>query len=88
MPIDILREGAAGGSFLPTDPEGTAGVSTSLMLALNEVAIGQFLARRGGTASFDGASRTLAAYSEAFERILGLAPGSWMPLDEACWPEC
>ncbi len=63
-------------------PTGTAAVITSLMLALNEVAIGLFLARRAGTVSFDSASRTLAAYSEAFERILGLPPASWTPLDE------
>jgi len=46
--VDILREGAADGSFSLTSPEGTAGVFTALILGLNEVAIRLLLGRRDG----------------------------------------
>lgn len=80
--VDILRDGAADGSFSLTYPEGTASVFTSLILGLNEVAIRLFLGRRDGTVAFDTATSSLAAYFEAFERILGIPPSSWPLLDE------
>ena len=80
--VDILREGAADGSFSITDPDGTATVLTSLMLDLNDVAIQLFLARRARTVSFDTVKHTLASYAEASERILGLPPGTWPLVDE------
>jgi hypothetical protein len=42
-----------------------------------------FLSRQAGTITFDEVERTLAAYSEAFERILGLPPGSWELVDSS-----
>ena len=41
------------------------------------------LARRDGVVSFDTVMGTLAAYAEAFERILGIPPSSWPLVDEA-----
>ena len=79
---DILRQGAAEGSFSLTSPESTASVLTSLMLGLNDVAIRHFLARRQGTVTFDTVMSTLASYAEAFERILGIPPRSWPIVDE------
>jgi AcrR family transcriptional regulator len=73
--LEILREGAADGSFSLASPEGTAGVITSLILGLNEAAIRLFLARRDGTVPLETVICTLTAYSEAFDRILG-APGA------------
>ncbi len=81
--VDILRQGAADGSFSLTSPEGTASVFTSLMLGLNDVAIRLLLGRRDGTVSFDTVMGTLAAYAEAFERVLGIPPLSWPLVDEA-----
>jgi AcrR family transcriptional regulator len=79
---DILCQGAADGSFSLTYPAGTASALTSLLLGINEAAVRLFLGRRDGTVSFDTASCTLAAYFEAFERMLGLPPTPWPLLDE------
>jgi len=81
--VSILRQGAADGSFSLTSPEGTASVFTALILGLNEVAIRLFVGRRDGTVSLETVTCTLAAYTDAFERILGLPPLSWPIVDEA-----
>ncbi len=81
--VEILRQGAADGEFSLTSAEGTASVLTSLMLGLNEVAIRLFLGRRDGTVSLETVTCTLAAYADAFERILGLPSLSWPIVDEA-----
>lgn len=78
----ILAEGVADGTFSLADPEGSASVVTSLMLALNEAAVLLFLGRREQTVRFETATRTLASYAEALERILGIPAGSWPLLDE------
>jgi AcrR family transcriptional regulator len=80
--LAVLREGAADGSFSLTSPEGTASVFASLVLGLNEVAVRLFLARRDGTVSFETVTSTLAAYLEAFGRILGNPAALWPPYDE------
>ncbi len=77
--LTILREGAADGSFALASPEGSAAVFTSLILGLNEVATRLFLARRDGIVSYETVACTLAAYFEAFDRILGV-PGAFGPL--------
>lgn len=81
--LEILRQGAADGEFSLISPEGTASVFTSLMLGLSDVAIRLFLGRRDGTVSFETVTCTLAAYADAFERILGLPSLSWPIVDEA-----
>lgn len=80
--VDILRQGAADEEFSVGSPEGAASVLTSLILGLNDVAIRLFIARRDGTVSFDAVIGTLAAYAEAFERILGIPPLSWPIVNE------
>ena len=79
----IVRQGAAEGSFTPTSPDGAAAVVVALMLGLNELATQLFLARQANRVTFDEVVTTLAAYTEAFERILGLPAGSWAMLDDA-----
>jgi AcrR family transcriptional regulator len=79
----IVRQGTAEGSFTPTSPDGAAAVVVALMLGLNELATQLFLARQANTVTFDEVVTTLAAYTEAFERILGLPAGSWAMLDDA-----
>jgi AcrR family transcriptional regulator len=81
--VGILRHGAADGSFSIDSPEGTASVCVSLMLGVNDVAITLFLARRAGTVSLETVRCTLAAYTGAFERILGLRHLAWPLMDEA-----
>jgi AcrR family transcriptional regulator len=79
----IVRQGAAEGSFTPTSPDGAAAVLVALMLGLNELATQLFLARQAKTVTFDEVVTTLAAYTEAFERVLGLPAGSWATLDDS-----
>ncbi len=78
----VLAEGVADGTFSLTDPEGSASVVTSLMLALNEAAVRLFLGRQEQTVRFETATHALASYAEALERILGIPAGSWPLLDE------
>jgi AcrR family transcriptional regulator len=72
----IIRQGVAEGSFTTTSPDRTARVFVSLVLGANEAAVDLFAARQAGTVTFEEAEGTLAAFAEAFERILGARPGS------------
>jgi AcrR family transcriptional regulator len=76
----IVRQGNAEGVFRTGSPEHVAGVLVSLVLGANEMASRLFVAFQAGAISLEKVERTLLAYVEAFERILGLAPGSW-PID-------
>jgi AcrR family transcriptional regulator len=77
----IIEQGKAEGVFTITSPEHTAGVLVALLLGTNETASRLFLDRRAGVISFEDVEGTLAAHTEAFERVLGLPPGSWPSLD-------
>jgi len=66
--------------FRTGSAEHVAAVFMSLVLGANETASRLFVAFQAGDISIENVERTLAAYVEAFERILGLAPGSW-PVD-------
>ena len=76
----IVRQGNAEGVFRTGSAEHAAGVFVSLVLGANEMASRLFVAFQTGAISLEKVERTLLAYVEAFERILGLAPGSW-PVD-------
>ena len=76
----IVRQGSAEGVFRASSAEHLAAVFVSLVLGANETASRLFVAFQAGAISFENVERTLLAYVEAFERILGLAPGSW-PVD-------
>jgi len=78
----IVHQGKAEGVFTITSPDHTAGVVVAMLLGTNETASRLFLARRAGAISFEEVEFTIAAYSEAFERILGLPAESWPPADE------
>jgi AcrR family transcriptional regulator len=77
----IIRQGKAEGVFTITSPDHTAGVLVAMLLGTNETASRLFLARQVGAVTFEDVERTFAAHAEAFERVLGLAPGSWPSLD-------
>ena len=77
----IVQQGQAEGTFSATSAEHTAAVLVALMLGLNEAAGQLLVARQAGAVSFDHVVRTIAAYAEAFERILGLPAGSWPAID-------
>ena len=78
----ILRQGIAEEAFSCGCPEHAAGVLVDLILGLNDTASRVFLDRRAGPISFEEVEATVEAYSEAFERILGLPPGSWPLADD------
>jgi len=73
----IVRQGNAEGVFRTGSAEHVAAVFMSLVLGANETASRLFVAFQAGDISIEHVERTLAAYVAAFERILGLAPGSW-----------
>jgi AcrR family transcriptional regulator len=73
---DILRQGVAEGAFSVSSPEGATSVVLALILGLNETASRLFLARQANAVSFEDVERTIVAFGEAYERVLGLSPGS------------
>ena len=72
----IIRQGVAEGSFITASPDHAARVFVSLMLGANEAATDLFIAYQDGAVTFEEVERSLEAYAEAFERILGTRPGS------------
>jgi AcrR family transcriptional regulator len=78
----IIRQGRDEGVFTATDPDEAAKVTVGLLLALNLTATELFLAHNTGAVGFDEMTRTLRAFAEAFDRILGAPPGSMLLYDE------
>ncbi len=72
----IIRQGREESTFTVNSPEATAGVLVSLLQGASETASRLFLARRANAISYEEVERTLGAYSDAYERILGLPPRS------------
>jgi AcrR family transcriptional regulator len=82
MLAGIIREGAEQGVMSAGSPEGAARAIVSLLLGAQDTAIELFVARQEGTISVESVVSTMAGYTEAFERILGIPPGSMTLLDE------
>jgi AcrR family transcriptional regulator len=72
----IIRQGVAEGSFTTASPDHAARVFVALVLGANEAATDLFIAYQDGTVTFEQVEQTLEAFAEAFERILGVRPGS------------
>jgi AcrR family transcriptional regulator len=72
----IVRQGVVEGSFTVSSPDDVSRVLVSLIQGANEIAVELFFAREAGTVTFDQVERSLAAYADAFERILGTPAGS------------
>jgi len=79
----VVTQGVRDGLFKVDSPEETASVLMIMMQGFQEVAGEIFVARQAGTMTFAAARRTFAAYTNAIERILGVAHGSINLLDEA-----
>jgi AcrR family transcriptional regulator len=77
----IVTQGADEGSFVTSDPEGTARVLVALWLSLNITATELFLSARAGTIPFEEVQRSLDAYLDAFDRVLGAPAGSFPRVD-------
>jgi AcrR family transcriptional regulator len=79
----IVRQGIDEGVFSVSSPDDSARVLVSLLLGAQEHAGDLFFARQAGTVTFEAVEAALAAYSEAWERLLGMPAGSLRMVDPA-----
>lgn len=78
----IIRQGKDEGVFAVGSANDTARVLWGLMQSAQDAAGELLLARREGRISFEAVVATLAAYHEAFARIVGAPSGSIRLVDE------
>jgi AcrR family transcriptional regulator len=79
----VVRQGVDEGTFDVASPDETTRVLLSLMQGFQEIAMDLFIARQAGTIKFDDVRRSIASFTEAFERILGIPKRSVTLADEA-----
>jgi AcrR family transcriptional regulator len=79
----VVRQGIDEGTFDVASPDETTKVLLSLMQGFQEIAMDLFMARQAGTIKFDDVRRSIASFTEAFERILGIPKRSVTLADEA-----
>jgi AcrR family transcriptional regulator len=79
----IVTQGIREGAFSVTSPAHAGTVLVALFQGAGEEASRLFLASRAGQTTFDDVRPVFAAYQEAFERILGAAPGTLTFVDES-----
>jgi AcrR family transcriptional regulator len=73
--VRILQQGIDDGDFTATSAVGTADVIVALIVGIQDEAARLFVARQRREVEFEEVVAFFAAYSEAMDRILGLAPG-------------
>ena len=78
---EILRDGKAEGVFHLGSPNHAAYILVAMLLDSGEGLSNLVLARLAGAVPFEDVELAIAAYNEAFERILGLAPGLFEIID-------
>ncbi|HVH66083.1 MAG TPA: TetR/AcrR family transcriptional regulator [Candidatus Acidoferrum sp.] len=79
----VIRQGIEEGIITTGPPDEVARVIVYLVQGFQQLATEQFLARQAGTIGFDEVARTYMAFTEAFERILGVTKGSVTLVDQA-----
>jgi AcrR family transcriptional regulator len=79
----IIRQGAAEGVFSVSSPDDSARVLVSLLQGAQDLAGELFFSRQAKTMTFEAVEGMLAAYPEAFERLLGAPAGSLRIVDPA-----
>lgn len=79
----VINQAVDEGLIRTADPEETARVLLYLIYGYQELASEQLLGRQAGTVSFEQVMKSNLAFREAFERILGVPPGSVTLADEA-----
>jgi AcrR family transcriptional regulator len=72
----VIKQGIDEGVFNVASPDETATVLLSVMLGFQEQATHLFIARQANTIPFELVERTVAGYTAAYERILGIPKGS------------
>jgi AcrR family transcriptional regulator len=78
----LIAQGRDEGTFEVTAPAETAKVLVGLLLALQVTAGELFLQHQDGAITVDQMTGTFQAYADAFDRILGAPPGSFLFYDE------
>lgn len=78
----IVRQGIAEGTFTTAYPEHLARVLVALMQGMGELVMELWVGRQDDTVTLEDVKRTFDAYQEAFERMVGVPPGSLRFLDE------
>ncbi|HEX9550415.1 MAG TPA: TetR/AcrR family transcriptional regulator [Candidatus Limnocylindrales bacterium] len=78
----IVRQGVAEGSFTSRSPESLPSVLVGLVQSMGERAMELWIGRQDGSVTFEEVKQTFDAYLEAFERIVGVRPGSLKFLDD------
>ena len=73
----ILRDGKAEGVFHVGSPDHAAAILVAMLLESGAALSRLIFARLAGTVPFEDIKIAIAAYNEAFERILGLTAGSF-----------
>jgi AcrR family transcriptional regulator len=79
----VVRQGVDEGVFNVASPDETTKVLLALMQGFQEIGMDLFIARQAGTIKFDDVRRSIASFTEAFERILGIPKRSVTLADEA-----
>jgi AcrR family transcriptional regulator len=79
----IVRQGNVERVFAVSSPDQTARVLVSLLQGASEMATELYVARRADRIPYEAVEPTLAAYSEAFDRVLGIPDGSLKIVDAA-----
>ena len=79
----VVRQGVDEGTFSVASAEETATVLLSLMQGFQEQAMQLFIARQANTIPFEVVERTVAGFTAAYERILGIPKGSLTLTDRA-----
>jgi hypothetical protein len=72
----VVQQGLDEGTVHVDTPDQTAAVLVSLMLGFQQQATDLFIARQSRAITFEVVQRSVAAHTEAFERILGVPKGS------------
>jgi AcrR family transcriptional regulator len=78
----VVKQGVEEGTLDVESPDETAKVLVSLMLGFQQQATDLYVASHAGAIAFEVVQRSVAAHTEAFERILAVPKGSLELTDE------
>ncbi len=79
---EIIGQGCREGVFDASSPDGAARALVAVLQGAQETAGDLFLARQAGAVPLETVERTFRSYADAYERILGAAPGSLTLVDD------
>jgi AcrR family transcriptional regulator len=78
----IVRQGVAEGAFTSRYPDHLARVLVTFVQGVGELALELWVGRQDEAITLEEVKRTFGAYREAFERIVGVRPGTLEFIDE------